>query len=379
MTPHPARPALPAVPFARASAALAAVAAAVAVAAASWPLSAQAAVRIGTFSIVACDTVTQELGVAVQSKYFSVGATVPWAEAGVGAVATQANVNPSLGPQALALLRSGLSASEVMRALAAADSGWDGRQFGIVDAKGRVANWTGKRCLDWAGGETGAAFACQGNILAGPAVVAGMARAFRETRGELAERLIAALEAAQAAGGDKRGMQSAALLVVRPSATHPEYRERYIDLRVEDHKTPIRELRRVWEIHQGFHLANAHLLYATQLEGAGQPDLAKRERDRVGETLRRALARGERDASVLNGLAWACASNAIFLEDARTAAERAVRAEPKNVDILDTLGEVYFRMGENAKAVEVETRAAKLDPKSQYLKDQIARFRGEEK
>jgi uncharacterized Ntn-hydrolase superfamily protein len=343
------------------------------------PVPARAIQTTSTFSIVACDTTTQELGVAVQSKYFSVGATVPWAEAGVGAVATQANVNPSLGPQALALLRSGLSAPQVMRALAAADSGWDGRQFGIVDARGRVATWTGKRCLDWAGGETGAAFTCQGNILAGPAVVAGMARAFRETRGELAERMIAALEAAQAAGGDKRGMQSAALIVVRPSATNPEYRERYIDLRVEDHKTPIAELRRVWQIHQGFHLANAHLLYATQLEQAGKPELAKLERDRVGQTLQRALARGERDASVLNGLAWACASNSIFLADARKAAERAVKAEPKNVDILDTLGEVYFRMGENAKAIEVETRAAGIDPKSQYLKDQIARFRGGEK
>lgn len=341
--------------------------------------SARADVRAGTFSIVACDTVTGELGVAVQSKYFSVGAVVPWAEAGVGAAATQASVNPSLGPRALSLLRSGLSAPEVVRALAASDSGWDGRQFGIVDAQGHAATWTGKRALDWAGGETGPGFACQGNILAGPAVVQGMVRAFRGTQGELAERMIAALEAAQAAGGDKRGMQSAALLIVRPSLTNPEYRERYIDLRVEDHKTPIRELRRVWEIHQGFHLANAHLLYATQLEAAGKPALAKLERDRVGETLRRAMARGERDASVLNGLAWACASNGIFLEDALTAAERAVRAEPKNVDILDTLAEVHFRLGNRAKAIEVETRASRIDPKSQYLKDQIARFRGEGK
>ena len=343
------------------------------------PGRAAADVITGTFSIVAFDSVTQELGVAVQSKYFSVGGVVPWAEAGVGAVATQANVNPSLGPQALAMLRAGLSAPQVMRAMAAADSGWDGRQFGIVDAAGRAANWTGKRCLDWAGGRTGPGFAVQGNILAGQAVVDGMARAFLATHGELAERLIAALEAAQAAGGDKRGMQSAALIVARPSATNPEYRERYVDLRVEDHKTPIQELRRVWEIHQGFHLANTHLLYATQFDAAGKPELAKLERERVGETLQRALSRDERDASVLNGLAWACATNAIFLDGARQAAERAARAEPRNVDILDTLGEVYFRMGNNRKAVEVETRAAMIDPKSQYLKDQIVRFRGDEK
>jgi uncharacterized Ntn-hydrolase superfamily protein len=351
------------------------------VAAALWvvPGHAGADVVMGTFSIVAMDTVTQELGVAVQSKYFSVGGVVPWAEAGVGAVATQANVNTSLGPRALALLRTGLSAPEVMRALAAADSGWDGRQFAVVDARGRAANWTGKRCLDWAGGRTGPGFAVQGNILASQAVVDGMAKAFEGTRGELAERLVAALEAAQAAGGDKRGMQSAAMIVVRPSATNPEYRERYIDLRVEDHKAPIQELRRVWEIHQGFHLANTHLVYAAQAEAAGNQKLAKLERERVRETLERALSRGERDASVLNGLAWACATNDIFLDGARRAAERAARAEPRNVDILDTLAEVYFRSGNPKKAIEVETRAAMIDPKSQYLKDQIARFRGDDK
>src|SRR5438552_2508665 len=149
-------------------------------------------VKTGTFSIVAYDSVTLELGVAVQSKYFSVGTAVPWAEAGAGAVATQANVNVSLGPEALALLRTGMPAGNVMRALAAADTAWEGRQVGIVDASGHAVNWTGKRCLDWAGGETGPGFACQGNILAGPSVVADMAKAFRESRGELAERMIAA-------------------------------------------------------------------------------------------------------------------------------------------------------------------------------------------
>jgi len=330
----------------------------------------------GTFSIVAYDSVTGELGVAVQSKYFSVGSAVPWAEAGVGVVATQATVNMSFGKQALAMLESGLSAEETLRALAATDSLWDSRQVGIVDARGRAVNWTGKRCLDWAGGVTGAGFACQGNILAGPAVVEGMARAFQQSQGELAERLIAALEAGQAAGGDKRGQQSAALIVTRPSATHPEFRDRYVDLRVEDHKTPIQELRRIWQIFEGFHGAGRHLAYAEEYDAAGRRDLAERERNRVGETLRRALARKEPDASLLNGLAWSCATSGIFLEEARDAADRAVRLEPRNIDILDTLAEVYFRMGNPTKAVEVESRAATIDPKSQYLKDQIVRFRG---
>ena len=337
----------------------------------------RADVKTGTFSIVAYDSVTQELGVAVQSKYFSVGCAVPWAEGGVGAVATQASVNVSLGPMALAMLRSGMTAPEVMRALAAADSGWDGRQVGIVDANGTAVNWTGKRCLDWAGGVTGPGFACQGNILAGPAVVAGMAKAFREgAGGELTERLIAALEAAQEAGGDKRGMQSAAVIVTRPSAINPEYRERYVDLRVEDHKTPIKELRRVWQIHQGFHLAGQHLNYAAEFDAAGFPEKARRERERVGDILRAALKRGERDASVLNGLAWSCATNDIYLDDAVRAAQRASDIEPRNIDILDTLAEAHFRSGNATKAIEVESRAATLDPKSQYLRDQIERFKG---
>ena len=332
-------------------------------------------VKTGTFSIVAYDSVTQELGVAVQSKYFSVGTAVPWAEAGAGAVATQASVNISLGPEALALLRTGMPAAEVMRALAAADTLWDSRQVGVVDAQGRAVNWTGKRCLDWAGGETGPGYACQGNILAGPSVVANMAKAYRESKGELAERMIAALEAAQAAGGDKRGQQSAALIVVRPSVDHPEYNVRYIDLRVEDHKTPIAELRRVWQIFEGFHAANAHLNYATHYEAEGRNDLALMERERVGESMRRALSRGEKDASLLNGLAWSCATHDIYLSDALRAAERAAQIEPRNIDILDTLAEVHFRAGNAAKAIEVESRAATLDPKSTYLKDQIERFR----
>ncbi|HSQ60098.1 MAG TPA: DUF1028 domain-containing protein [Acidobacteriota bacterium] len=344
--------------------------------AALGPEAGRADAPTSTFSIVAYDSVTEEIGVAVQSKYFSVGTAVPWAAAGAGAIATQANVNVSLGPKALALLRTGMSASEVMKALAATDSLWQGRQVGIVDARGGAASWTGSRALDWAGGETGPGFACQGNILAGPAVVADMAKAFRETRGELAERMIAALEAAQAAGGDKRGQQSAALLIARPSESNPEYNERYIDLRVEDHKTPIKELRRVWQIFQGFHLANAHLNYASRFEAAGRRDLADLERNRVGEILERALARGERDPSVLNGLAWACATNDIFLPQALQAAERAVAADRRNVDILDTLAEVHFRMGNSVKAIEVESRAATIDPKSEYLKDQIKRFRG---
>jgi uncharacterized Ntn-hydrolase superfamily protein len=331
-----------------------------------------------TFSIVAYDSTTGELGVAVESKYFSVGRTVPWARAGVGAVATQANVNASYGPRALVLLGSKISPEEILRTFAAADSSWDGRQLGIVDATGRTATWTGPKCQGWAGGQTGggngASFSCQGNILAGPAVVADMARAFQQRDGELAERLVAALEAGQAAGGDKRGQQSAALIVVRPSTTHPEYAERYVDLRVEDDSSAIAELRRVWTIHQAFHGAGAHMDMADEYQAAGKTDLARRERERVHDTLVAALGRNETDATMLNGLAWSLATHDLELPDALKAAERAAQLEPKSTDVLDTVAEIHHRMGHRDQAIAIGKQALALDPQNEYLKAQLARY-----
>ena len=328
-----------------------------------------------TFSIVAYDSVTQELGVAVQSRAFSVGMAVPWAEAGVGAIATQASTNESFGPLGLAMLRKGVSAPEVLRALLAADSGAVHRQVGIVDTKGRSAAHTGADCMAWAGSRNGPGYSIQGNILAGEAVVTDMERAFLTTSGELAGRLLAALDAGQAAGGDKRGQQSAAILVVRPSKEYPEYNTRYVDLRVEDHKEPIRELERVFGILEATKLSEAHLRFAEQYEKAGRKDLAQMERMRVGEALKRALVRDQNDPSNLNGLAWSCATNGVFLPEALEAAERAVALEPKNAGILDTLAEVHFRMGNAAKAAEVEARALDLEPNDNYLKGQLERFR----
>lgn len=328
-----------------------------------------------TFSIVAYDSVTQELGVAVQSRAFSVGMAVPWAEAGAGGIATQAATNESFGPEGLGLLRSGKPAPEVLRALLDADSGSAHRQLGIVDAHGRSANFTGKLCSDWAGGVTGPGYSIQGNILAGEAVVKGMERAFLDTSGELAERLLAALVAGQAAGGDKRGMESAAIVVVRPSEQYPEYRTRYVDLRVEDAKDPINELIRVYRLLEGQRLAEAHMRYAEAYEKAGKKALAQIERERVAESLSHALARKDVDASTLNGLAWTCATNGVHLEVARQAAERAVALEPKNAEILDTLAEVHYRSGNAAKAVEVETQALSLAPSDPYIQSQISRFK----
>jgi len=332
-----------------------------------------------TFSIVAYDSTTGELGVAVQSRAFSVGMAVPWADAGVGAIATQASTNESFGPLGLDMLRKGKSAPEVLRALVDSDTGSSHRQLGIVDAHGVSAAHTGKDCSNWAGHRTGPGYSIQGNILAGEAVVADMERAFLASKGELAERLLDALDAGQAAGGDKRGMQSAAIIVVRPSDQFPEYRTRYVDLRVEDSKDPIREIRRVFEILSSQRLAEAHLRYAAAYDKVGRKELAQRERERVGEALQRALDRGEKDASNLNGLAWTCATNDVFLPQALTAAERAVALEPKNTGIMDTLAEVHFRMGNAQKAIDIETQASAMEPTDNYLKEQIARFRSGKK
>ena len=328
----------------------------------------------GTFSLVAYDPTTQELGVAVQSRAFSVGGGVPWAEAGVGAIATQASTNESFGPRGLDLLRAGHSAQEVLDLLIKSDAGRDNRQLGVVDVRGNAASYTGSKCLVWAGDTTTVGLSAQGNILAGPDVLSQMVRAFSMTQGELAERLIAALHAAQAAGGDRRGQQSAALLVVRPSERYPEYRTRYIELRVEDHDDPINVLERVFRIHQASDLLRAHLRYAEHYDTTGNEGGAKRERKRIGEALEVALANENAGAGTLNALAWYCASADMYLEESLQAARRAVGLEPDNSGILDTLAEVLFRMGRQQDALDAIEKAIALDPDDDYLKGQRERF-----
>lgn len=207
---------------------------------------------IATFSIVGYDAETGALGVAVQSKFFAVGSVVPWAEAGVGAIATQSWANTTYGPQGLKLLKSGLSAKQTLERLTADDSGRATRQVGIVDANGNVANYTGEECNEWAGAVSGEHYTAQGNILAGEAVVEAMGTAYEETAGELADKLMAALFAGQEAGGDIRGQQSAALLVVQEGSGYGGFNDRYIDLRVDDAEKPIDELQRLLEIHKQF-------------------------------------------------------------------------------------------------------------------------------
>jgi uncharacterized Ntn-hydrolase superfamily protein len=207
--------------------------------------------RIATFSIAACDLEAGQWGVAVQSKFLAAASVVSWAEPGAGAVATQAYANPRYGPEGLALLREGAAAEDVVRRLTEADDGREHRQLGIVDREGRSATFTGSECFDWAGGRTGPGYAAQGNILVSAATVDALADTFEASEGRpLAERLLDCLGAAQEAGGDRRGQQAAGLLVVERNGGYAGLSDVVVDLRVDDHPTPIEELHRIHGLHR---------------------------------------------------------------------------------------------------------------------------------
>src|SRR6476646_510597 len=206
---------------------------------------------VATYSIAACDLEAGQWGVATQSKFLGVGSVVPWAEPQVGAIATQAYANPRYGHDGLGLLREELSAEEVVERLAQVDGGRDHRQLGVVDGKGGSASYTGSECMDWAGGRTGPCYAAQGNILVSAETVDAIAETFERTAGApLAERLLDCLDAAQAAGGDRRGQQSAALLIVERDGGYAGLSDEVVDLRVDEHDRPLEELRRIYGMHQ---------------------------------------------------------------------------------------------------------------------------------
>jgi len=242
-----------------------------------------------TFSIVALDAATGDLGVAVASKFPCVGAVVPWARAGVGAVATQSWANTDFGPDGLRLMSGGLPADAALDAVLEPDVDREERQVGFVDANGGAASFTGANCMDWAGGRTGDGFAVQGNILASADVVAALAETYARTQGDLCDRLLAALLAGDAAGGDRRGKQSAALLVVREAGGYEGRNDRYIDLRVDDHPDAPTELARL------FTVWDTTMLIRTDEPLEATPEL-------VGELQRRLAAVGAFDAAQTGAL-----------------------------------------------------------------------------
>ncbi len=253
---------------------------------------------VATYSIAACDLDAGQWGVATQSKFLAVGSVVPWAEANIGAIATQAYANPRYGPDGLALLREGLAAAEVVERLTSADDGRGHRQLGVVDAKGSSATYTGAECMAWAGGIAGSCFAAQGNILIDDRTVAGLADAFISSAGRpLAERLLDCLAAAQTAGGDRRGQQSAALLVVERDGGYAGLSDTLVDLRVDDHERPVAELARIYRLHE--------LLFGKTPRGDWLPvdDALRAE---IAERLARLGYTGDPDAAFA---AWAGTEN----------------------------------------------------------------------
>jgi uncharacterized Ntn-hydrolase superfamily protein len=244
---------------------------------------------VATYSIVARDSATGQLGVAVQSHWFSVGSIVPWAEPGVGAVATQSFVDPRYGPLGLKLMRHGRTAEEALKALVTTDDGRAVRQVAMVDDEGTVAAHTGENAVAAAGHHTGAQFSVQANMMANDDVWPAMAEAYASTDGDLAARLLAALEAAQDAGGDIRGKQSAALLVVRDSATGESWNDRLFDLRIQDHPTPVSELKRLVRMQRAYRKLNQGDAHVT----AGDIDAAMRSYRRAMEIVPDSATNGE--------------------------------------------------------------------------------------
>lgn len=271
---------------------------------------------VSTFSIVGYDAAAREWGVAVASRYFSVGSVVPWAEAGVGAVATQANVNVGYGPRALELLKQGLTAEQAIKKLIAEDTfdGKDGRQVAIIDGKGNVAAYTGPKAPNWAGDLQGPNWSAQGNILVGPQVPSAMGRAFEGASGELAEKLYAALKAGDDAGGDSRGRQSASMLVVGRGLGRNYNNDRPIYINVDDNPQPLAELRRLLDL-----------------------NLAALYQDRTFKLV-----------------------NSGNLKGAQETANRLVRYAPRQASALMTLGMLDYAMGDKAAALEAFRKAAEL-------------------
>ena len=275
------------------------------------------ALVVATFSIVARDPQTGELGVAVASRFFSVGSVVPYARAGVGAVATQANANVTYGPRGLELLERGANADEALKVLLRNDSDSSARQLGIVAADGSSATYTGPKCNSWAGGRSGPNYAVQGNILAGEPVVLALEKTFLETKGTLAQRMYAALLAGDAAGGDSRGRQSAAMIVVKEGAGYNGGNDRAIDIRVDDHPDPFKELGRL--------LNYAEMNYAWN-EG------------------------------------WTAFTHKRFAE-ALVAQERAAKLAPENPEVLYDLAVIRLAAGHRDESLQALQKALTLNPK----------------
>lgn len=312
---------------------------------------------------MAYDAETQEWGVAVASRVLAVGYIVPWARAGAGAIATQALANVAFGPDGLELLTAGKTADEALNELLAADDGRENRQIGIVDATGGVAAFTGKATNAWAGHIEGNGYVIQGNLLTGPDVLTAMEDAFLDTRGPLARRLLAALQAGEAAGGDKRGKQSSALLVVKEGGGYQGRTDRLVDIRVDDAAEPVAELARI------YNLWEYNFLVERYLDAPGQ-----KEKEYALGIIDRILGEKPDDAEVHNALAWALATRRLYPDKAVRIARRAHDLAPEDANIMDTVAEAYYAAGDAATAAIWEKRALAREPENEFFKKQLEKF-----
>ncbi len=315
-----------------------------------------------TFSIVAMDTLTGEYGVGVASKVLDVGYIVPWGEPGTGAVATQAQTNAMFGPDGLEILRTGVTAEETMETLLGSDPEREVRQLGIVDSEGNSASFTGSGTLDWAGSITGPGYAIQGNILTGPEVIEEMERAYLTEEGSLGDRLLAALLAGDAAGGDSRGRQSAAMVVFRENGGYQGSSDLLVDIRIADADDPLGDLQRIYEKWCMWFVFPVYI-------DAGSP-----ETEYALGIMDDYLVSGDVDAQTLNGLAWDLAIRQLYPERAVEIAIMAIEMEPEDANIMDTVAESYYALGEFEKAVEWEQKALELDPENVFFNEQLVKF-----
>ena len=328
-------------------------------------------IHYGTFSIVALDPETEEIGIAVASRVLDVGYIVPWLDANAGGIATQALTNPYFGPWGLKLLKKGYSPDSILSILLKKDTMPEDRQIGIVDLDGNSISFTGRNCLKWAGHIEDKYVAIQGNILAGEKVIQAMFKTFKETKGPLPERLLSALEAGEKAGGDKRGKQSAALYVVKKHGGYLGVDDRLVDLKVVDNQEPVKELRREYELWQYAFLAPAYLRLAKEAGGKEKNIFIERAHSLMQKALTSKIDKPE----VYNSLAWEFAVMKMYPEETIKAALRAHKLAPDDPNIMDTVAEAYYAAGLPDEAVKWEERALKLQPDNEFFKKQLEKFR----
>lgn len=322
--------------------------------------------KCGTFSIAAMDPETREWGIAVASRVFDAGYALIWLAPEIGGVATQALINPHLGRWALEEMAKGATPDAALKAALAKDASPEDRQVGIVDRNGTAAAHTGSKTLEWAGHRTAESVTVQGNILVGQEVVDDMLGAFLESSGPLSERLLVALEAA---GGDKRGKQSAALVVVRKNGGYDGANDRLVELRIPDHPEPVVELRRLYEMWKYSLLVPAYARLADD-----EPDGSGALLHRVHSLLQSALTDELDKAEVYNSLAWHLALRKKYPQETLKAAQRARDLDPGDPNILDTLAEAYFAAGDNQQAIHWEREALRRAPDNPFFHKQLARF-----